>query len=175
MLITALDQPDHEQVQFVLGKGDIGLQRLVVPMIDIDRHIMAVAGDILDIRILHQRIDLTVAEKVAVDIVLDLAPGERFQLEIIIVDHRLGRLREECLLILIELIRTDRDHPEKDVLDVLERLLLILVQLRFEHPIMKTPCLLIAHDPDMDTFITHRICGNLGNMRLFDGLDGDQR
>ncbi len=90
-LARALCQLHHELVEVVLAVFDVGDDLLVVCVVDEHPGVVAVAGDVLDVDVVFDRVDPGIADEVALEQVqqlLDLVLRER--LGVVLEDRRLG-------------------------------------------------------------------------------------
>ena len=89
VLACCLCHLHHKVVQFNFLKDDTGLYRAVYPVVDVDRGIRSVAGDILKIRIFHQDIYLAVSCVLFQKVIEQLLFQEIIYIQVIdINDHR---------------------------------------------------------------------------------------
>lgn len=95
----------HRQRVERLGvERHVRLDVAVVGVVDVDRDIAPVTGDVLDARVGHQRVDLGLAEEVPPQVVPDLLPDERVDDGGVLAQHPVERVAERLLVARVDVV-----------------------------------------------------------------------
>ena len=112
MLAAALRQPDNVPLQlFLVWPDDVSAQRLEAPVINKNLHTRPIAGNVLNIGVLHEGVNLAVANQIALDKIVDFLAITLATREPIAVQDVVDRLLQELLLLLLQRFAVDVERP----------------------------------------------------------------
>ena len=148
-----------ERVQFGgVMVGEARPHRFVCRMVNKDRAVHAVAGYILDILVVHHRIDQPVAEELFLNVVEDLLPFRRKKVDTVVGDDGVCRFPERFFRrITVEVAGGDVERLKEALLDLYEEFLFAGRESGLDDTVgVLVGCAIVDH-PDVGVRLVHRV------------------
>ncbi len=136
----------------------VRLHRFVCGVVDEDWAVHAVARDILDVLVVHHRVDQSVAEELLLHVIQNLLPPHRIKMDPVIGDDSVCRVakRFACRLA-CEVTGGDIERLKETLLDLQEEFPLRRREFRLKHTVGVLMGCAVVDDPDVGVWFVYRV------------------